>query len=173
MFAYRVGRVQRPHGLEGDLQIILFRPRRERSHRRKSVAPVAVALTTDDGDERVLTMSSVRFVDPVRVIVRFEGVDRDEAETLGGRFLDLDVDALPEALTDEVDRAFGLEVETEDGERVGEVVDLRDNGAQPLLVVEAEEGREVLIPYVDEFVAGIEGGVLRVSPIPGLLDLEG
>lgn len=174
MFAYRVGRVQRPHGLEGDLQIQLFRPRRDRSHRRRTIEPIAVALTTNEGDERVLDLVGVRFVDPTRVVLRFDGVDRNEAETLGGRFLDLDVDRMPAALTDDVDQTFGIRVVTEDGADVGEVADVRDNGAQPLLVLETKDGDEQLIPYVDAFVRGIEGEGderrLVVTPIPGLLD---
>ncbi len=175
-YAYRVGRVQKPHGLGGDLLIKLFRPRRDRSNKRRPVkGEVRLALTADDDTEVEYRLEGVRFVDPTRVVIGLEGVDRTTAEGLVGRFVDLDPANLPAVLTDFADRAFDLEVVAEEAP-VGRIIDIRDNGAQPLLIIETPDGGEVSVPYRDAFVAGVEGEgdarVLRLTPIPGLLDLD-
>ncbi len=174
-YVYRVGLVSKPHGLEGHVAVRLFRPRRDKSHKTKSIrGQVSVALATDDGDEDTFVLTAVRFVDPTRAVVRLEGVDRARAEGLVGRFLDLDPKQLPAALVDDVDRAFGATaVLDETGDALGVVADVRDNGAQAMLVIERPDGGEALVPYVDAFVAGLDAdGRLRLTPLPGLLDLE-
>ncbi|MEQ9501005.1 MAG: hypothetical protein RIT81_29325 [Deltaproteobacteria bacterium] len=174
-YVYRVGLVSKPHGLEGHVAVRLFRPRRDKSHKMKSVrGPVSVALATEAGDEDTFVLASLRFVDPTRAVLRLDGVDRDRAEALVGRFLDLDPTQLPGALVDDVDRAFGATaVHDETGDVLGVVADVRDNGAQAMLVIERPDGGEALVPYVDAFVAGLDAqGRLRLTPLPGLLDLE-
>lgn len=177
-FTYRVGRVQKPHGLQGDVTVKLFRPRRDRSNKRRPVSgDVRIALAAEDGAEDDFLLTAVRFVDPTRVVLALEGVDRDAAERLTGRFLDLDPRALPAVLTDFADRTFGVRaVDAETNEVIGVVDDLRDNGAQTMLVLERPSGEEALIPYVDQFVVGLEGEgedrVLKLSLLPGLIDLE-
>lgn len=175
-FVYRVGLVQKAHGLGGDLSIRLFRPRRDKSHKRRAVrGEVPVALAVEDGDEDVFTITSVRFVDPTRAVITLDGVDRARAEAMLGRFLDLDPHRLPGGLTDDTDRAFGATaIDDATGETIGLVADVRDNGAQAMLIVEREAG-EVLIPYVDAFVVGFEevdgARRVRLNLLPGLLDL--
>ncbi len=177
-FVYRVGLVQKAHGLGGDLSVRLFRPRRDKSHKRRAVrGRPPIALAVEDGTEDVFTIDSVRFIDPTRVVVTLEGVDRERAEALVGRFLDLDPHQLPAGLTDDTDLAFGATaVDHETGAVLGTIEDVRDNGAQAMLVVERPDGGEALVPYVDAFVAGFEetdgARRIRLTPLPGLLDLE-
>lgn len=174
-YVYRVGLVSKPHGLEGHVSVRLFRPRRDKSHKTKSVrGRVTVALATEDGAEDTFVLESVRFVDPSRVVVRLADVDRDRAEALAGRYFDLDPAQLPGVLVDDVDRAYGATaIDDTTQETIGVVADVRDNGAQSMLVIERPDGGEVLIPYVEAFVAGLDAdGRLHLTPLPGLLDLE-
>lgn len=67
----------------------------------------------------------------------------------------------------------GLRVEHVNGQPLGTVVDFITGGGNDLFVIRATpSGREVLLPAVREFVRELDipGGVLRVSPIPGLFD---
>lgn len=65
----------------------------------------------------------------------------------------------------------GLTVETVDGDVLGSVKDIMNLPAQDVLVVRLREGHEVLIPMVDEFVAGLDrpAGKIIVRLIDGLL----
>lgn len=179
-FSYRVGRVIRPHGMEGELLVQLFRARAvdAAAHKRRPAAAgdcVVLAVLPEHEDverEAVFQLSSVRWLTPQRLSLRLAGVpDRTAAEALIGAALDLDPDALPAVLTDASDAAFGAEVLLEDGSSLGKVRDIRHNGAQAILLVGEEE---LMIPFVEAFVLGVEaspdGRRVRVRTIPGLLE---
>ena len=59
-------------------------------------------------------------------------------------------------------------------ERVGEVTEVLHSGAQDLLVVRRDDGREVLVPFVSALVpqVDLDAGRVLVVDQPGLLDPE-
>ncbi|MBR0214384.1 MAG: PRC-barrel domain-containing protein, partial [Solobacterium sp.] len=66
----------------------------------------------------------------------------------------------------------GLEVQDEEGNVLGEVIDVEPtNGAQDNLRVEREDGTTFLVPYVPAFIVDvdIEAEVIVVHVIEGLL----
>lgn len=181
-FSYRIGRALRAHGLQGDVVLQLFRPRRGlpgRTKRSKIGEEVLLAFPADDGDldnetEEVHALVRAKGIGPDRVVVHFKGVDgRTAAERLEGAFVDVDPEGLPALITDEVDGMLGADVVDLEGRAVGQVVDIRDNGAQPLLFIGEEE---LMIPAVEPIVRELrreEGRrVLVVDPPPGLLELN-
>ena len=176
-FVYRIGRILRAHALKGDVIVQRFRalsisPDSLKSRRIKTEAPVL--LERDDWPSgRSLQVERIRWIDPTRAVVHFEEVDdRDAAEALQGAFVDLDPTRLPAGLTDEVDAVFGANaVHDETGAILGQIADIRDNGAQAILQIGDEPG--ILVPWVDAFIAGVEPGPpvqVRIRPIPGLLE---
>jgi 16S rRNA processing protein RimM len=68
----------------------------------------------------------------------------------------------------------GCRVATLDDQLIGRVKSLWDAGGHDLLVVEREEGGEVLIPTSKEVLREIdlEAKTLRIDTIPGLLETE-
>jgi 16S rRNA processing protein RimM len=178
-FSYRVGRLSKAHGLGGELALQLFRPRRVAASRlglRRAPEPELVALALSEAGVEPHLLTHVRFLSPSKAVIRLASVDdRDAAERLEGAFLDLDPDRLPALLTDEADALFGAEAyEVGSGRSLGRVRELRDNGAQPLLVLGEDEARELMIPFVEAFVTAVEKGEggtrVGIRPIPGLLD---
>lgn len=181
-FPYRVGRLSRPHGLRGEVVAQLFRRRDHAADpKRQRWLPLKppLAVEIEDRTEALerLTVTHVRWLDPIRVVLRVaELTDRDHAEARIGAYLDIDPARLNDALHDEVDRCFEAEVRhAETGELLGEVFAIRDNGAQALLEIElAADGSMALVPYVPAFVEGVEAEgdsrVVRIRPIPGLLE---
>ena len=148
---------------------------------------VAVALSTDspdqrfqqgvvleargDGASRSLTVSWWRPRRAGAVLKFLEVADIDQAEGLRGSRL-----GLPRARVEAVfgarpllDDLRGLKVESREGERLGEVVDIEDAGPQTLLVVETADG-EVLVPFHEDLcpVVDPDAGRLVVDPPPGL-----
>ena len=59
------------------------------------------------------------------------------------------------------------------GEIIGTVIDVFNNKAHDILVAETDEGKEFMIPDVDEYVLlkDIAKGLISVQNIEGLLDL--
>lgn len=103
------------------------------------------------------------------VIARLEGVEgRDTAARLLGAEIAIERDQLPEAGPTEFYWAdlVGLSVETLEGVPLGRVDHLIETGANDVLVVHAEDGRERLLPFVREEVireVDLQTGVIRVD----------
>lgn len=163
----------RASGVKGDVRVQLFRPRRKPGTR-----PGDGEITIDlEGTEpKRFAITRVRWTDPTTVVVGLDGVsDRSAAEALAGGWVRVDLERLPGAITDEADHLIGaLAVDADTGQELGVIDAIADNGAQPLIVLQAGED-EKLVPYVAEFVLGLERGasgerVVRLRLIPGLLD---
>jgi 16S rRNA processing protein RimM len=109
------------------------------------------------------------------VVARLMGVaDRNAAEALKGATVRIPRSHFPSLPDDEfywVD-LIGLEVENLQGERLGVVADLMDNGAHPILRVtrETEPARqqEQLIPFVDQFVKAVDRQAKKIMVDWGL-----
>ncbi len=99
------------------------------------------------------------------VVARLMGVaDRNAAEALKGATVQVRRSHFPQLEDDEfywID-LIGLAVENSQGETLGTVVGLMDNGVHPILQVqeavaaENEKPKERLIPFVDQFVKTVD-----------------
>ncbi len=149
-----VGRIGKPHGLDGTLTVQLTTDRDE----RMEVGSVLYA-----GD-RELVVRHARF-DGRRWFVRFEGVDhRDTAEELVTR--ELTADPLDDDDTIWVHELIGAEVRDSSGVSRGRVVSVIDNPASDLM--ELDTGPLVPLTFV---VDGPTDGVVTVEVPEGLWDL--
>jgi 16S rRNA processing protein RimM len=106
-------------------------------------------------------------------LVRFVGVtDRTGAEGLTGEFLFIDPAERRDLDPDEFwpDELLGLSARAENGDLLGEVVDVIEGPAQFRLVIQAPSGTfevpfvAALVPQVD-----LEAGSLVLADIPGLI----
>lgn len=163
-----VGRIGRPHGIRGE---------------------VTVEPRTDEPDERFAPGSALEVDGPIkhlfverihwhsgRLLVVFQGVvDRNGAEALRGLLLhvDRDEDDTPDDPDEFYDSTLlGCAVELADGTPVGVVTDVLHLPSQDMLVVSAPDEREVLVPFISEFVPTVDVAARRIviEPPDGLLD---
>ena len=111
-----------------------------------------------------------------RVILKFAGYDTMTAAEglVGGRLVISEADAL-ELEEDEFYQyeLIGATVVTVEGRVIGQVVRLLETGSAVLLVIEGEDKREVLIPFVDEICTEVDVDARRITinPPEGLLEL--
>lgn len=114
------------------------------------------------------------------VVAKLMGVaDRNAAEALKGTTVQIARSHFPALSDDEfywVD-LIGLEVENLQGERLGLVKDLMDNGAHPILRVatnaapeasDPKASQEMLIPFVDQFVKTVDRTAKKITVDWGL-----
>ena len=150
-----VGKIDKPHGIRGEVVVSLLTNRDER------VAPGTV-LTLKDGS--TLTIASSR-PHQHRWIVRFEEVStREGADMLHSALLYAEPLEDPEALwVHELIDAVVVDAET--GNEIGRVTAVEENPASDLLVLDTGH----LIPL--RFVLEQQEGRLTVDLPPGLLDL--
>lgn len=110
------------------------------------------------------------------VVASLVGIaDRNGAEALKGATVQIRRSHFPVLTNDEfywVD-LIGLEVENLQGESLGSVVGLMDNGAQAILQVQApvagsDKPKEWLIPFVDQFVKTVDQEAKKITVDWGL-----
>lgn len=111
------------------------------------------------------------------VVAQLMGVaDRNAAEALKGATVQIRRSHFPPLADDEfywID-LIGLTVENLQGECLGEVGDLIDNGAHPILRVVVplapgeDKARELLIPFVDQFVKAVDQTERKITVDWGL-----
>jgi 16S rRNA processing protein RimM len=164
-----VGRIGRPHGVRGEVTVEV---RTDDPDLR--FVPGAV-FATDPPSRGPLTVAGRRWHREV-LLLSVDGVDsREAAEELRNTELLLDIAALPELDDPESfydHQLVGLTARLTDESELGEVVAVRHEGADLLVIRRADAG-ELLVPFVTAIVPTVDvaAGFLVVDPPEGLLDL--
>lgn len=163
-----VGRIVRPHGVRGELRVEILTDYPER---------IGLLRTLYVGKaHRAYTISGVRLHQNVMLLTLQECTDRSTAETLRGALVEI---AVEDAVPLEEDEYYhfqviGMEIETETGEVLGEIVDvLTTPGANDVFVVFGPRG-EILIPVIEGVILDVdhEAGRMHIHVLPGLLDAD-
>ena len=165
-----IGTFGRPHGVRGEIYLdraALTADELERLRRAR--------VRDRAGAERDVTLRAVRPAHD-RLLVTLEGYTTREAVaalTLGELWVE--ETALPDpgpgvAYTHQL---IGLTVEDPTGRVIGTLKDVTGGGAQPLYVIAAPDGRELLVPGVPEMLRHVDltAGRITVTLPPGLEDL--
>ena len=172
-----VARIGRPHGIRGEVSLELRTDEPERRLAPGAVLSARHPRGAAPGLPPRLTVARQRWHQE-RLLVTFAGVeDRTAAEALRNTLLAVAVepDERPEDPEEFYDHQLvGLAVHPVGGDRVGVVSEVLHSGAQDVLVVRRDDGREAMVPFVAALVPEIDlaGGVVHVDDRPGLLDPE-
>ena len=108
------------------------------------------------------------------VLIKFKGIENPEdANLLRESYLMVnraDEEPLEEGTYYIVDM-IGLEVETEEGEKLGNLVDIFNTGSNDIYVVKNELGKQILLPAIKDVIKKIdmEKRKMTVHLIPGLM----
>lgn len=154
------------HGTKGELKIY---PRTDFPDRLLDLEEVSFRMP--DGREQSYPVTNSRWHKNV-ILMQVEGIDTmSDAEGLRGGKIVVSRDdrhALPDEETFYIDDLVGLRVVTEAGEEVGTIRQVLRYPANDVY----DLGNGLLIPAVREVVVKVDldGGVLTLRPIPGLLD---
>jgi 16S rRNA processing protein RimM len=162
-----VGRVLRPHGVRGEVVVEVL------SDVPGRLAPGRSLKASWAGrPARTVTVEAYR-PHKTGALVRFAGAeDRDQAEELRDALLEVDRSEVPDAPegTYYWYQLLGCRCRV-DGEDLGEVTDLVEDGGGLLLVV-SKDGRQVPIPFVRSFLkeVDVEHGRIELDLPEGLLE---
>ncbi len=130
-------------------------------------------------DERRLAVERMTFQKNT-AIIKFKGVDSaNDALLLKNRLLYIDRDKLPKLPKGVyyISDLMGLSVVTvPDGRQLGRISEVLQTGANDVYVVDVpgEKKKQYLIPAIPDVIdrVDIEGGVMTIVPMAGLLDDE-
>jgi 16S rRNA processing protein RimM len=142
------------HGLKGEVRLKLFTDDAEGLRGYESF----------DVDGRRLTLASVR-PDPAGAVARFaEVADRNAAEALRGKTLDVPRAALPPLAEGEYYHAdlIGMPVLTPAGDPVGAVIAIENFGAGDVLDIELPTGKSFMAPM---HAIAVEADRLLIDPV--------
>ncbi|MGW5310138.1 ribosome maturation factor RimM [Nocardia thailandica] len=170
-----VGRVAKSHGVRGELVVEV---RTDAPEERFAPGATLRGRLPKSKQARPYTVESAR-EHSGRLLVFLDGIaDRTAADALRGMLFVIDSADLPP--TEDPDEYYdheleGLAVQLTDGTHVGEVTEVLHSAAGELLSVRAaDDGREILIPFVLAIVptVSIADRLVVIDPPEGLLDPE-
>lgn len=91
------------------------------------------------------------------IIVKIKGIDdRDEARAYTNDLLAIQRDALPATAADEYywTDLIGITVVTQDGQTLGKIVEMRDTGANDVMIIEGEKRH--LVPFINDVLINVD-----------------
>lgn len=164
-----VGQIVAPHGIRGEVKVEIMTDFLERY---RPGTRLFLGRSTDDPDVVPVEVATSR-PHQGRMLVRLASVsDRNAAELLRGLYLLVpEEEAMPLGEHENyVHDLIGLQVETDAGQVLGELVEVLFTPANDVYVVQGPSG-EVLIPARREVVVSVNlaGRVMRVALPDGLL----
>lgn len=155
-----VGRLRRPHGVQGEIvmDVLTDFPRRLRAGKTVYIG---------DAHESI-RLAGVRGHDQA-LIVRFPGIDTPEDV---GRFRNAMVFVkaaeLPKLPEGEYyhHQLLGLSVVDEAGQPLGVLTEILETGANDVYVVKSADGKETLLPAIEEIIleVNLDRGEMRARP---------
>ena len=159
-----VGFLRRPHGLQGEIIMDLHTDFPERMKRGRKLF-VGEA-------HQPLTLTSVR---PHQngLLVKFKGIETpDEAGKLRNTWVYIqakDAPALPQGQIYQHE-LLGFQVVDEEGNPLGELVEIIETGANDVYVVRSEAGKEILLPAIPAVILDMDAGrrFMKVHLLEGL-----
>lgn len=160
------GLVVRPHGIKGEVVVELLRDLLE-----IVTEGLKLRLTDRGGGERFVEIEVARD-HKNRKIVKLVGVDSvEEAERLRNHTVWLTREQVGPLAEDRwfVADILGIEVVTDEGERLGVLAEVMNMPANDVYVVR-DDGREILLPAIEDVIVSvdIEAGRMVVHLMEGL-----
>ena len=165
----RVGAITSTHGVRGEVKVF---PTTDDMNRFKKLKTVIL----DAGKEqKTLEIEQVKFFKNM-VILKFKGFDNiNDVEMWRQKDLLITREQAVKLSPDEnfIVDLIGLAVMTDEGEKLGEMVDVLQTGANDVYVVKTGSGKEVLLPAIKDCILNVdlEKGEMLVHVLDGLLDL--
>lgn len=167
-----MGRSSGAFGLKGELRVFPYTEDPE-----TLINAGQVLLGADPQNVKPYKLQSIK-VHGQRLLFRLDGVEnREQADKLKGAFVYIPADALPPPGEDEYywHQVVGVRVLLQDGSEIGLIKEVSNAGAHDLWLVKGPQGKEALIPVIDEVVLEMDlaQGRVVIEPQEGLLEAQG
>lgn len=166
-----LGRISRPHGLRGEVEVRLHWPGSTALLEAESVVLSA------PGTERAQRVCRIRYAraTPKGVLLSLHEVaDRDAAEALKGWSVSLERTVMPPLAPGEyyLCDTLGADVLGPDGAHIGKVVDLRLYPSVDVVLIERADGSQTEQPLVEPFLREVNVADKRIvlASLEGLMD---
>ena len=165
----RVGIVTSPHGVRGEVKVY---PTTDDIERFRDLKHVIIDLGKE---KKELEISSVKFLKGM-VVLKFRGYDnRDDMEKWREKSLFVTRENAVPCEDGEyfIADLIGLDVWTDHGEKLGELLDVLQTGANDVYIIRMKDKKEVLIPAIKDCILNVDldNNRMDVHLLEGLLDI--
>ncbi|RFU63304.1 ribosome maturation factor RimM [Peribacillus glennii] len=168
---FNVGKIVNTHGIGGEVRVISRTDFHEERYKKGNT----LYLFKEDGGEPIeLKITSHRTHKNFDLLTFENYTNVNMSEPLKGGILKVpesQLGVLPEGEY-YFHQIIGCTVYTDEGEEIGEIREILTPGANDVWVVKGKNGKDVLIPYIDNIVTSIdvETKKIIITPMEGLLD---
>ncbi|MEK3786484.1 ribosome maturation factor RimM [Paenibacillus sp. FSL K6-1230] len=156
-----VGKIVNTHGIRGELKILSSTDFPEDRFAKGS----ELLIVSEQGAPIPVTVETSRFQKNM-VIVKFKEYGNiNDVEKYKGSMLKITADRQGELGQDEFyfHQIVGCEVFTEEGELLGTIKEILTPGANDVWVVKQKNGKDLLLPYIEEVVLQVDVSEKRVT----------
>ncbi len=165
----QVGVLTSTHGVRGEMKVFPMTDDVKRFKKNKNYI-----LETPKGGRLEVKVESAKFFKQF-VILKFEGFDNiDDIAPYKNCGLFVTRENAVKCAKDEyfIADLIGMDVYEDGGEKIGELTDVIQTGANDVYVVKTSEGKEYLFPAIKDCVRSVDMSERRVTVyiMPGLLD---
>lgn len=167
---HTVGEIVNTHGIRGELKIIPHTHFAEQRFAKGS----KLVIVTSNGETVDVTIQASRLHKKSYIVAFKELSNINEVEKFKGSLLKIDEEYQDELEEDEYyyHEIIGCVAVTEEGEELGEIIEILAPGANDVWVIKRPKGKQLLIPVIDDVVLEIDvdNKKVIVSLMEGLLD---
>ena len=166
----KVGKIVNTHSLKGEVKVISSTDFEEERFKKGS------KLLITRGNQLIREVVVQSYSNHKNfLLVKFEGIDSvEEAEKLRNLQIKIDSDEVGELEENEFyfHQIIGCEVFDENDKNLGEIIDILTPGANDVWVIKGENGKEILIPYIEDVVKKIDitSKKVNIEVMEGLID---
>ena len=166
----KVGKIVNTHSLKGEVKVISSTDFEEERFKKGS----KLLITRGNQLIREVVVQSYRNHKNF-LLVKFEGIDSvEEAEKFKNLQIKIDSDEVGELEENEFyfHEIIGCQVFDENDRNLGEIIGILTPGANDVWVIKGEEGKEILIPYIEDVVKQIDitNKKVNIEVMEGLID---
>lgn len=166
----KVGKIVNTHSLKGEVKVISSTDFEEERFKKGS----KLLITRGNQLIREVVVESYRNHKNF-LLVKFEEIDSgEEAEKLKNLQIKIDSTEVGELEENEFyfHEIIGCEVFDENDKNLGEIIDILTPGANDVWVIKGENGKEILIPYIEDVVKKIDitSKKVNIEVMEGLID---
>jgi len=165
----RIGQIVSTQGLKGEVRVYPLTDYKERFEELQYV------ILEENMDNLKLEIEKVRYKGKL-IILKFKGLNTiNDVEKLKDKYIVIDKDEIRDLPDDTyyISDLVGSKVVDEENSHIGKLIDVMQNTAQDLYVIEYKSNKKkIFVPAVKEFVkeVNIEDKIIKVKLIEGMVE---
>lgn len=164
-----VGKILNFHGIQGEAKVGFSK------NQQDFLKSLKTAFIKVDSDYKELEITSIRF-NKTFALIKFKGIDSiNDIIPYKGSILFVKETLIRESLGEDeflIDELTGLDVIDPDGNTIGVVVGVSNNGANDLISVKSKTNKISMVPFVKALVPNVDikGKKITINNIQGLIE---